>query len=180
VADLSAQANGGAYPRLRSNPTTGSSSSSSIATQQQPRTTQTVPSTTDKSSATEANGARMLFTESDTKRYRDHHGRTVSRNGPASAAIPSVAYIDSAARVAMVVLALGAMLLISMSTSIFAHPSFPLLAILTPFFVACTDWTTAALPSSGSRALRAVLGAKREQQQGSLALLGLRRPLGCV
>jgi hypothetical protein len=163
VADLSAQANGGAYPRLRSNPTTGSSSSSSIATQQQPRTTQTVPSTTDKSSATEANGARMLFTESDTKRYRDHHGRTVSRNGPASAAIPSVAYIDSAARVAMVVLALGAMLLISMSTSIFAHPSFPLLAILTPFFVACTDWTTAALPSSGSRALRAVLGAKREQ-----------------
>jgi len=173
VADLSAQANGGAYPRLRSNPTTSSSSSSNTATQQQTRSTQSEQSATDKSKATEANGARMLFTESDTKRYRDHHGRAVSLEGPATAAIPDAAYV--AARAAMAILALGVML---MSTSVFAHPSFMLLAMLAPVIVASNDRLAASV-SSHSSILRA-LAPRRDKQEASLAILGLHRPLGCV
>ncbi|KAM0700870.1 hypothetical protein Q7P35_012592 [Cladosporium inversicolor] len=150
VADLSAQANGGAYPRLRSIPTSSnnSSSSASIATQQQTRTTQSASSATDKSQATEANGARMLFTESDTRRYRDHHGRAVSVDVAATTTITRMA--SDYARVVLAVLALGVML---MSTSIFAHPSFMLLAVLAPVLVTSKD-LTAASPGLHSKILR--------------------------
>lgn len=174
AANLSAQANGGAYPRLSSIATTSTRSATGLATQQQ--TTQSSQSTlcnTDKSKATEASGARMLFTESDTRRYRDHHGRTVSQEGAATASIRSVAY--DLARVALAIFALGVML---MSTSIFAHTSFLLLAIVAPVFVALDDWS-ASSPSPLSRAHRA-LTLKREKQQASLARFSLHRPLGCV
>ena len=175
VADLSAQANGGAYPRLRSisTATNDSSGSTSTATQQQTRTTSSVPSATDKSNATEANGARMLFTESDTRRYRDHHGRTASLEVAATATITRVA--SDYARIVMAVLALGVMLI---STSISVHPSFLLLAVLAPVIVASND-CTAASTSGHPRILRA-LAPKREKQQASLAYLSLHRPLGCV
>ena len=175
AADLSAQANGGAYPRLRSTPTASNNSSSAIstATQQQTRTTQSVSSTAGASKATEANGARMLFTESDTSRYRDHHGRAVSVDVAATATITRVA--SDYARVVLAVLALGVML---MSTSIFAHPSFLLLAVLAPVFAATDNWT-AAPASSPSRILR-TLAPKREKRNASLANLGLHRLVGCV
>ncbi|GAB7334287.1 hypothetical protein MBLNU13_g06320t1 [Cladosporium sp. NU13] len=175
VADLSAQANGGAYPRLRSNPTASNDSSSaiSIATQEQTHTTQSVSSTTATSKATEANGARMLFTESDTSRYRDHHGRAVSVDVAATATITRMA--SDYARVVLAILVLGVML---MSTSIFVHPSFLLLAVLAPVFVANINWT-AASPSSHSRILR-TLAPKREKRNASLANLSLHRLVGCV
>jgi hypothetical protein len=175
VADLSAQANGGAYPWLRSTPNASNNSSSAISTttRQQTRTTQSVLSATDKSQATEANGARMLFTESDTRRYRDHHGRAVSVDVAAAATITRMA--SDYARVVLAVLALGVML---MSTSIFAHPSFMLLAVIAPVFVASND-LTAASPSSHSKTLRAI-APKRGKQQASLAHLSLHRLVGSV
>jgi hypothetical protein len=176
VADLSAQANGGAYLRLRSNLNASSNSSSAISTttRQQTSTTQSVSSAADKSQATEANGARMLFTESDTRRYRDHHGRAVSVEAAATATITRMA--SDYARVVLAVLALGVML---MSTSIFAHPSLMLLAVLAPVFVANNDLTATSPSSHSSRILRAI-APKRGKSQASLAHLGLHRLVGCV
>ena len=175
MADLSAQANGGTYPRLRSVPTasSNSSSSASIATHQQTRTTQSVSSTTDKSQATEANGARMLFTESDTRRYRDHHGRAVSVDVATTATITRMA--SDHACVVLAVLALGAML---MSTFISAHPSLLLLAVLAPVLAKSNDLTAASF-SSHSRILRAI-APRRGKQQASLAHLSLHHLVGCV
>lgn len=177
VADLSAQANGGAYPRLRSIPAASNNSSSSTgtATQQPTRTTQSVPSTTDKSDATEANGARVLFTESDTKRYRDHHGRAASLEVAAAATIMRVA--SDHARILMAAIALGVMLMLT-STSISAHPSFVLLALLAPVTVVSND-STAAPDRTPSRILRAIT-PKRGNQRASLARLSLHRLLRCV
>jgi hypothetical protein len=175
VADLSAQANGGAYARLRSNLNASSSSSAiSTTTRQQTSTTQSVLFAADKSQATEANGARMLFTESDTRRYRDHHGREVSVDATATATITRMA--SDYARVVLAVLALGVML---MSTSISAHPSFVLLAVLAPVIAASNDLTAASPSSHSSRILRAI-APKRGKQQASLALLSLHRLIGCV
>lgn len=175
VADLSAQANGGAYPRLRSIPTASNNSSSSVstATQQQTRTTQSVSSTAATSKATEANGARMLFTESDTSRHRDHHGRAVSVDVAATATITRMA--SDYARVVLAVIALGVVL---MSTSILAHPSFLLLAVLPSVLAASHNWT-AATASSHSTILRA-LAPKREKRNAPLANLSLHRLVGCV
>jgi hypothetical protein len=177
AANLSAQANGGAYPRLRSTAIASSSNATGLATQQQVRTSQPTPSTTNTSKATEASGARMLFTESDTRRYRDHHGRTAAMEDNASIASRSVA--SAFARIAMAILALGTLL---MATSAFAHPSFLLLAILAPVSVVFAD-RTAASSSLISRA-RGAFASKRAEHQHqlslSLARFGLRRPLGCV
>lgn len=208
VADLSAQANGGAYPRLRSTTTASTSStattvathqqttanqtspSTSVATRQQRTEYQSVSSITDKTQATEANGARMLFTESDTRRYRDHHGRA-SLEGTAPAATPSVAHV--VACIAIAILALG-VVLTSTSTTAFANPSLVLLAIFAPAFVA-SNKNTANSPNLQSRIFRALTSkrpasqakksasfscANAGKQQGSLATFSLHRPLGCV
>jgi hypothetical protein len=173
AANLSAQANGGAYPRLRSTTTANSSNATGLATQQQARTNQPTPTTTDKSKATEASGARVLFTESDTRRYRDHHGRAAALEDTASAARRSVAY--AFARIAMAILVLGVML---MSTSVFAHPSLLLLAILAPVSVAF-DNRTAGSSSLLSRVHHA-FASKRAKHEPSLARFSLHRPLGCM
>lgn len=208
VADLSAQANGGAYPRLRSTTTASTrSTSTTVATQQQTTANQTSPSTsvatrqqrteyqsvsstTDKTKATEANGARMLFTESDTRRYRDHHGRA-SPQSAAIATTSSMAHV--VACIAIAILALGVMLT-STSTLTFANPSFLLLAILIPAFVASKN-NNAASPNLQSRILRTLTSKRPESQakipdsfscanagkkQGPLTRFGLHRPLGCV
>jgi hypothetical protein len=173
AANLSAQANGGAYPRLRSTTTINSGNATGLATQQQARTSQPTPSTTDKSKATEASGARVLFTESDTRRYRDHHGRAAALEDTAHAASRSVAY--AFIRITMAILVLGVML---MSTSVFAHPSLLLLAMLAPVSVALGD-QTARSSSLLSRAHDA-FASRRAKHQPSLARFCLHRPLGCV
>jgi hypothetical protein len=77
--------------------------------------------------------------------------------------------------VVLAVVALGVML---MSSSVFAHPSFMLLSVLAPVFVASND-LTAASPSSHPRILRAI-AMKRDKQEASLTHLGLHRLVGCV
>jgi hypothetical protein len=79
------------------------------------------------------------------------------------------------ARVVLAVLALGVML---MSTSIFAHPSFLLLAVLPSVLAASHNWT-ASPASSHSKFLRA-LAPKREKRNAYLANLSLHRLVGCV
>jgi hypothetical protein len=115
----------------------------------------------------------VLFTESDTRRYRDHHGRAAALEDTASAARRSVAYVF--VRIAMAILMLGVMF---MSTSVFAHRSLLLLAILAPVSVALGDWT-AGSSSLLPRAQHA-FASKRAKHELSLARFSLHRPLGCV
>jgi hypothetical protein len=84
-----------------------------------------------------------------------------------------VAYVF--ARIAMAILVLGVMF---MSTSVFAHRSLLLLAILAPVSVAFGDWT-AGSSSLLPRAQHA-FASKRAKHELSLARFSLHRPLGCV
>lgn len=175
VANLSAQANGGAYPRPSSNINHSSSATTAAAAQQQVQAIVPSSSTADKHAATESKGARMLFTESDTRRYRDHHGRSAAVEGFAPTALSGVAHVR--ARIALAILAISAVM---MSTSTFALPSFMLLAFVSSSssFVH-SSWTPSS-PSLRSTAQR-ILSSKQEKHQASLDRLStLHRPVGCV
>jgi hypothetical protein len=74
----SAQANGGAYPRPD---TARTVTTTALATRQQDRAEKAPMATSIAKSirnATGAAAARMLFTESDTNREKDHHGRSIT------------------------------------------------------------------------------------------------------
>ena len=112
----SAQANGGAYPRLENTTTaarTTRASSTGLATQQQSRTEKVPMATsiaTSVRNATGAAAARILFTESDTNRQRDHHGRSTTSvqtiAATAAAKSGSMVMVTALAVLAIVVLAL--------------------------------------------------------------------------
>jgi hypothetical protein len=175
VNNMSAQANGGAHPRLR----TTAATTSSLATQH--RTTSN-DQPTPGIKANEANGPRVLFTESDTRRYRDHHGRADVVENAAATTFSVVAKI--LAHVAMATaIALGVLLLLT-STSMLAHSSSMILLVMllvnsTPVVLAaCNNIPTSESlsPTLLSRA-RHVTAAKR----GMLPeRFGLHRPVGCV
>jgi hypothetical protein len=77
------------------------------------------------------------------------------------------------ARIAMAILALGVLLML---TSVFARPSLLLLAILAPVSVAFGDRTAVSLLSRAHGAF----ASKRAKHQLSLVRFGLLRPLGGV
>lgn len=161
AASLSAQANGGSYPRP--------GSTNILATLQQTtaRNSATTVSTTGSTTSVDK-APRMLFTESDTRRERDHHGRPTA----AASLEASPGMVFTAASVAMAVLALGAMLL--MTSSYVSSSLLPLAALL------LTGNLSARLADARSTVHRAIVATSKGHQSMTAYTLGLQRLIGCV
>ena len=167
----SAQANGGAYPRLA---TTTTTSSTALAEQQQSRTEKVPMATSIAKSirnATDAAAARMLFTESDTNRQKDHHGRSTSLQ--TVAVIAEANLVSTVVLVAMAVLAIIALALMPNSNA--SRAAISILPVVSQRLAVDND-------SARSRLSRVfTLSGQRKQQLTSS--LGMMAPLqlhGCV
>jgi hypothetical protein len=174
----SAQANGGAYPRLENTARTTRASSTGLATRQQSRTEKVPMATSIATSirnATGAAAARILFTESDTNRQKDHHGRSASVQTIAvTAAAVNPAYTTMF--IAMAVLAVVVLAL--MLTSNASNASYAPISILP------VGLRTLAANSDSTRSrLSRVFASSRQRKHQTTSSFGMMSPLqllGCV
>lgn len=100
TAGLAAQANGGAEPSVQVSRGQG--------TRVQTQLVSAAQLTTTPSASNEASDLRKTFTESDTRRYKDHHGRTVVANvAPTQSSSTSVLFGIVGIVLAIAILATG-------------------------------------------------------------------------
>jgi hypothetical protein len=179
----SAQANGGAYPRLENTTTaagTTRASSTGLATQQQSRTEMVPMATsiaTSVRNATGAAAARMLFTESDTNRQKDHHGRSTSVQTIAVAAAANPACTTMVTVIAMLAVVVLALMLNSKASNA-SHAS------CTPISILPIGLRTLAANNDSTRSrLSRVFTSSRQRRQQMPSSFGMMAPLqllGCV
>jgi len=168
----SAQANGGAYPRLE---TTARTTSTALATQQRIRAERVRSATSiAKSSSTEAAADRMLFTESDTNREKDHHGRVASVQTPAAIAEANPASTVMFTALAVLALVVLALMLLNHKHS---HAAISILPVVLQGLPDQND-------GMRSRLFRALTSSKQRKQLTTssfgMMLASSLRPLGCV
>ena len=169
----SAQANGGAYPRLDTTSSATTTSSAALATQQRDRAEKAPLATSiakSKNNATEAAAARMLFTESETHREKDHHGRSTRLETIAAIAQATPAYTTMFIGLAI----LAAVVLALMLSSNRSHAPISILAV--------AFQTLAANDSTRSRLSRVFTSSLQRKQQttSSFGMIAPLRLLGCV
>jgi hypothetical protein len=170
----SAQANGGAYPRPDTTSTTTTTSPAALATQQQNRAEKAPMATSIAKSiriATGAAAARMLFTESETRRRKDHHGRSTSVQTMAAIAKASPAH--TTIPIVMALLAIVVLALVLSSTT--SHAIIPILVVVLQRLAANND-------SMRSRLSRVFTVSRQRKQQmtSSFGMIAPLQLLGCV
>jgi hypothetical protein len=177
----SAQANGGAYPRPDTARTATTTSPTATATQQQNRAEKAPMATSIAKSirnATGAAAARMLFTESETHREKDHHGRSTS-SVQTIAATAKANPAHTTILIALAVLAVVVLTLMLMPTSNRPHHATYHLVSILPIGLQ----RLAANKESARSRLSRVLTVSRQRKQRMMSSFGMiasLQLLGCV
>ena len=171
----SAQANGGAYLRLDTTRTATRTSSTALATRQQncaEKAPLAASIATSRNNATEAAAARVLFTESDTHREKDHHGRSSTSVGTI-AAIAEANPAHTTMSIARVVLAIVVLALMLNSNR--THAGISVLPAVLLSLAVNNDSTRSRL----SRAFT-VSRQRKQQPTSPFGMIAPLRPIGCV
>jgi hypothetical protein len=168
----SVQANGGAYLRPDTTRTAATTNPTALATQQQNRAERAPMATSIAKSirnATGAAAARMLFTESETHREKDHHGRSTSLQPVAARA--NLAH--TTLFIAMAILAVVVFTLVLSSTT--SHAAISILPVVLQRLAANNDSTRSRL----SRVFT-VSRQRKQQMTSSFGMIASLQLFGCV
>lgn len=159
TAGLATQANGGAGSSVHVSRGQGTRTPTQLVSTNQLTTT--------PSASTEASDLRKTFTESDTRRYKDHHGRTSDVS--LASTLPSSTLLVNIARVALGIALLVAICL-SASSSATTTTSMLALALLGKVSTASTDISLSSTSSVLRRQVQSRWG-KRGASSGCLFAL---------